>query len=75
MVLVNPSAPVGVCDVKPAPTGQIVVDFMKAGAWWRTVETGMNLDRRGCRWPGGHLHGPWNAGSVGERYILGCGAI
>ena len=29
VVIVNPSAPVGTGDVKPTPTGQVIVDFMK----------------------------------------------
>ncbi len=69
VVIVNPSAPVGVCDVKPTPTGQIVVDFMK-GRMVAYVETGMNLidvDDVAV----GHLRA-MERGRVGERYILGC---
>ncbi|MES4786853.1 MAG: NAD-dependent dehydratase [Nitrospiraceae bacterium] len=42
VVIVNPSAPVGAGDVKPTPTGQMIVDFMK-GRMWAYIETGMNL--------------------------------
>ena len=69
VVIVNPSAPVGVCDVKPTPTGQIVVDFMK-GRMVAYVETGMNLidvDDVAV----GHLRA-MERGRTGERYILGC---
>ncbi len=69
VVIVNPSAPVGVRDVKPTPTGQIVVDFMK-GRMVAYVETGMNLidvDDVAV----GHLRA-MERGRTGERYILGC---
>ncbi len=69
VVIVNPSAPVGVGDVKPTPTGQIVVDFMK-GRMVAYVETGMNLidvDDVAV----GHLRA-MERGRPGERYILGC---
>ena len=38
----NPSAPVGAGDVKPTPTGQVIVDFMK-GRMPAYIETGMNI--------------------------------
>ena len=41
VVIVNPSAPVGASDVKPTPTGQVIVDFMK-GRMPAYIETGMN---------------------------------
>lgn len=69
VVVVNPSAPVGVWDVKPTPTGQIVVDFMK-GRMAAYIETGMNLidvDDVAI----GHLRA-MERGRLGERYILGC---
>ncbi len=68
VVIVNPSAPVGEGDVKPTPTGQIIVDFMK-GRMWAYIETGMNLidvDDVAT----GHLLA-MERGRVGERYILG----
>ena len=68
VVIVNPSAPIGVCDVKPTPTGQIVVDFMK-GRIPAYMETGMNLtDVEDVAV--GHLQA-MERGRVGERYILG----
>ena len=68
VVIVNPSAPVGAGDVKPTPTGQIIVDFMK-GRMWAYIETGMNLidvDDVAI----GHLRA-MERGRTGERYILG----
>jgi dihydroflavonol-4-reductase len=68
VVIVNPSAPVGERDIKPTPTGQIIVDFMK-GRMWAYIETGMNLvdvDDVAA----GHLLA-MERGRVGERYILG----
>lgn len=67
-VVVNPSAPVGPWDVKPTPTGQVLVDFAR-GRMPAYVDTGLNLV---------HVRdvaeGHWLAaerGRVGERYILG----
>lgn len=68
VVIVNPSAPVGGGDVKPTPTGQMIVDFMK-GRMWAYIETGMNLidvDDVAI----GHLRA-MERGRIGERYILG----
>ncbi|MGQ0810542.1 MAG: hopanoid-associated sugar epimerase [Nitrospiraceae bacterium] len=68
VVIVNPSAPVGEGDVKPTPTGQVIVDFMK-GRMWAYIETGMNLvdvDDVAA----GHLLA-MQKGRLGERYILG----
>ena len=68
VVIVNPSAPVGAGDVKPTPTGQVIVDFMK-GRMPAYIETGMNLidvDDVAA----GHLLA-MEKGRVGERYILG----
>lgn len=68
VVIVNPSAPVGERDIKPTPTGQIIVDFMK-GRMWAYIETGMNLidvDDVAT----GHLRA-MERGRIGERYILG----
>jgi dihydroflavonol-4-reductase len=68
VVIVNPSTPVGEGDVKPTPTGQMVVDFL-----WRKfpayVDTGLNLvDVRDVA--AGHLLAA-ERGHPGERYILG----
>jgi dihydroflavonol-4-reductase len=68
VVIVNPSAPVGEADVKPTPTGQIIVDFMK-GRMPAYIETGMNLiDVDDVAQ--GHLLA-MQKGRQGERYILG----
>ncbi|HEX2056181.1 MAG TPA: hopanoid-associated sugar epimerase [Nitrospiraceae bacterium] len=68
VVIVNPSAPVGAGDVKPTPTGQVIVDFMK-GRMPAYIETGMNLiDVEDVA--AGHLLA-MEKGRVGERYILG----
>ncbi len=68
VVIVNPSAPVGARDIKPTPTGQVIVDFMK-GRMPAYIETGMNLidvDDVAA----GHLTA-MEKGRIGERYILG----
>src|SRR4029078_12570800 len=68
VVIVNPSTPVGEFDIKPTPTGKIIVDFLK-GKMFGYVETGMNLiDVRDCA--NGHVLAA-EKGRVGERYILG----
>ncbi|HEY3197663.1 MAG TPA: hopanoid-associated sugar epimerase [Nitrospirales bacterium] len=68
VIIVNPSAPVGPRDIKPTPTGQIIVDFMKR-RMKAYIETGMNLvdvDDVAA----GHLLA-MEKGRIGERYILG----
>ena len=68
VVIVNSSAPVGARDIKPTPTGQVIVDFMK-GRMPAYIETGMNLvdvDDVAV----GHL-AAMEKGRIGERYILG----
>jgi dihydroflavonol-4-reductase len=68
VVIVNPTTPVGEQDVKPTPTGRIVVDFLKR-KFPAYVETGLNLvDVRECA--RGHL-AALEKGKPGERYILG----
>lgn len=68
VVTVNPTTPIGEQDVKPTPTGRIVVDFLK-GKFPAYVETGLNLvDVRECAL--GHVAALEKARS-GERYILG----
>ena len=69
VVIVNPSTPVGELDIKPTPTGKIIVDFLR-GKMFGYVETGMNLiDVRDCA--EGHVLAA-EKGRAGERYILGC---
>jgi len=68
VVIVNPTTPVGEQDVKPTPTGRIVVDFLKR-KFPAYVETGLNLvDVRECA--RGHV-AALEKGRSGERYILG----
>jgi dihydroflavonol-4-reductase len=68
VVIVNPTTPVGEQDVKPTPTGRIVVDFLKR-KFPAYVETGLNLvDVRECAH--GHI-AALERGKGGERYILG----
>jgi len=68
VVIVNPSAPVGPRDVKPTPTGKIVLDFLR-GRMPAYVDTGLNLIavEDVAR---GHLLA-YEKGRIGERYILG----
>ena len=68
VVTVNPTTPVGEQDIKPTPTGRIVVDFLKR-KFPAYVETGLNLvDVRECA--RGHI-AALEKGRSGERYILG----
>src|ERR1700685_3903324 len=68
VVTVNPTTPVGEQDVKPTPTGRIIVDFLKR-KFPAYVETGLNLvDATVCAH--GHI-AAWEKGKSGERYILG----
>lgn len=67
-VIVNPSTPVGPRDIKPTPTGRMIVDAT-SGRTPAYVDTGLNIV---------HVddvaEGHWLAyqhGQVGERYILG----
>ncbi len=68
VVVVNPSTPVGEQDIKPTPTGRIVVDFLKK-KFPAYVDTGLNLvDVIECA--RGHV-AALEKGRSGERYILG----
>ncbi|HTL54509.1 MAG TPA: hopanoid-associated sugar epimerase [Candidatus Limnocylindrales bacterium] len=68
VVIVNPSAPVGPRDVKPTPTGQVIVDFLNR-AMPAYLETGLNwVHVRDVAV--GHILAA-EKGRVGERYILG----
>jgi dihydroflavonol-4-reductase len=68
IVVVNPSAPIGPWDVKPTPTGQMIVDFM-AGKMFATVDTGLNVVHVRDVAQGHMLAAA--RGKVGEMYILG----
>jgi dihydroflavonol-4-reductase len=67
-VIVNPSTPVGPRDIKPTPTGQLIVDAV-SGRMPAYVDTGLNLVHVDdvAR---GHLLA-LERGRIGERYILG----
>ena len=68
LVIVNPSTPVGRLDIKPTPTGKIIVDFLnrKMPAY---LDTGLNIiDVEDCA--KGHVLAA-TKGRVGEKYILG----
>jgi dihydroflavonol-4-reductase len=68
IVIVNPSAPVGPRDVKPTPTGQVIVDFLnrRMPAY---LDTGLNwVHVRDVAI--GHILAA-QKGCLGERYILG----
>ena len=68
VVIVNPSTPIGAYDVKPTPTGEIVLRFLQ-DRMPAYVHTGLNLIavEDVVR---GHLLA-WQKGRTGERYILG----
>ncbi|HEY7347215.1 MAG TPA: hopanoid-associated sugar epimerase [Ktedonobacterales bacterium] len=68
LVVVNPSTPVGPGDVRPTPTGRIIIDFLR-GRMPAYVNTGLNLIAvEDCA--RGHVLA-LQKGRVGERYILG----
>jgi dihydroflavonol-4-reductase len=68
VVIVNPSTPVGPRDVKPTPTGQIVLDAA-CGRTPAYVDTGLNIVHVDDV-AAGHLLA-FHRGRAGERYILG----
>lgn len=68
VVIVNPSAPIGPRDVKPTPTGKVIVDFLNR-AMPAYLDTGLNwVHVRDVAV--GHILAA-EKGRVGERYILG----
>ena len=68
IVMVNPTTPIGERDIKPTPTGRIIVDFLRR-KFPAYVDTGLNLvDVVDCAV--GHLLAMEKA-APGERYILG----
>lgn len=68
VVIVNPTTPIGENDIKPTPTGRIIVDFLKKD-FPAYVDTGLNLAdvKEVAR---GHILAMEKA-VPGERYILG----
>ncbi len=68
VILLNPTTPVGANDIKPTPTGQIIVDFLN-GRFPAYVDTGLNLVDVG---EVARMHvAASERGVPGERYILG----
>lgn len=68
LITVNPSTPIGPGDIKPTPTGRIILDAIR-GRMPAFVDTGLNVvhvDDVGA----GHL-AALRSGRPGERYILG----
>ena len=68
VVIVNPSTPVGPFDVKPTPTGRMIVEAV-SGKMPAYVDTGLNIvhvDDVAT----GHLLA-FDRGQLGERYVLG----
>jgi dihydroflavonol-4-reductase len=68
VIIVNPSTPIGPGDVKPTPTGQMVVDAAE-GRTPAYVDTGLNIVHVDDV-AAGHLRA-FERGRIGERYILG----
>ncbi|MDE1161855.1 MAG: NAD-dependent epimerase/dehydratase family protein [Acidobacteriaceae bacterium] len=68
VMILNPTTPIGPMDVKPTPTGRILVDFLNCN-FPAYVETGLNLvDVEEIA----RIHlAALNVGRPGERYILG----
>jgi dihydroflavonol-4-reductase len=68
VIIVNPTAPIGDHDIKPTPTGKIVLDFLK-GDMPAYIDTGLNVVEAGDV-ALGQLQA-CERGRAGERYILG----
>ncbi len=68
VVIVNPSTPIGPRDVKPTPTGRMVLDAA-TGRMPAYVDTGLNVVHVDDV-AAGHLLA-FERGNIGERYILG----
>lgn len=68
IVIVNPTTPIGPFDVKPTPTGRLVVDFIN-GRMPAYVDAGLNIVDVGDVVQGHIL--AMEKGTCGERYVLG----
>jgi dihydroflavonol-4-reductase len=68
VVIVNPSTPLGSRDIKPTPTGKIIVDTLN-NRMPAYVDTGLNIAHVDDV-ANGHLLA-FEKGKIGERYILG----
>ena len=68
IVIVNPSTPIGAWDIKPTPTGDIVLRFLRRQMPFY-LHTGLNfIHVQDVAW--GHLLA-YQKGTTGDRYILG----
>ena len=67
-IIVNPSTPVGPCDLRPTPTGRIIIEAAR-GRVPAFIDTGLNLVHVDDV-ASGHL-AALHRGKIGERYILG----
>lgn len=67
-VIVNPSAPIGPRDIRPTPTGRLILDAA-TGRMPAYVDTGLNLVHVDDV-AAGHLLA-FERGRIGERYVLG----
>ncbi|MEZ7878613.1 MAG: NAD-dependent epimerase/dehydratase family protein [Rhodospirillales bacterium] len=68
VVIVNPSTPIGPRDIKPTPTGRMIVEAA-AGRMPAFVDTGLNIAHVDDV-AAGHILA-FDKGQIGERYILG----
>jgi dihydroflavonol-4-reductase len=68
VIIVNPSTPIGPGDLKPTPTGRLVVDAA-LGRMPAYVDTGLNIVHVDDV-AAGHLRA-LERGRIGERYVLG----
>ncbi len=68
VVIVNPTTPVGSLDVKPTPTGKVILNFL-SGRMPAYLDTGLNIVNV-ADVARGHLLAA-EKGRVGQRYILG----
>ena len=68
VVIVNPSTPVGPRDIKPTPTGRMIVEAA-SGRMPAFVDTGLNIVHVDDV-AEGHLMA-WRRGEIGQRYVLG----
>jgi dihydroflavonol-4-reductase len=68
VVVVNPAAPVGPRDIKPTPTGKMILDAA-AGRMPAYIDTGLNIVHVDDVAEGHVL--ALEKGRIGERYVLG----
>ncbi|RLB07224.1 MAG: NAD-dependent dehydratase [Deltaproteobacteria bacterium] len=67
-IIVNPSTPIGPGDIKPTPTGRIIIEAA-SGRMPAYVDTGLNIVHVDDV-ADGHILA-FEKGKIGERYILG----